>query len=398
MADESCGWSRYFNCDPANQRSTGVLVVDGGLTIPFDGYQHVTLEFPAGTEYMQGWGGWLRFDVPGMRPTVTTGVTPVTDAGIRVNTSLGPEQSLTCEDGSQIGITLVPAYAPAPREWRGNLCGIRVPGLPRVVGGADDPSLVLTWLYFRYGPDDRAKIRAAYKTKGLTHVTLSWPDARAAGVSPDAYAGLAAEWSDDGCFPCHFMCSKDFDAPDVNWIMASVQQVIPTLVRRRLMPLMSIGWELSLWLSPEQVQELINRMTAMVDLTFTKPWCHFQQGYSSFQRDGGTFADFWNPNVGKLCGLLHQKILEQTPEQYRTDSGGIEDVLTRFAGNFYCSPDSGFGHPFDFIAFELTAQDQYQGTCTEAQGDALGAWAMGTPAQSGPNGVTVGVMGFGNGA
>ena len=71
-------------------------------------------------------------------------------------------------------------FKPAPRFWKGNMCGVHVVGLPPVDGGASDSSLVLSWFYDRYQPASRTRIRAAWKAKGYTHVLLSWPDAVAA--------------------------------------------------------------------------------------------------------------------------------------------------------------------------------------------------------------------------
>ncbi len=56
-----------------------------------------------------------------------------------------------------------PAFQAAPRVWKGNMCGVRILGLPPVPGGATNPSLVLSWLYPRYNDVDRAKIRVAWK-------------------------------------------------------------------------------------------------------------------------------------------------------------------------------------------------------------------------------------------
>ena len=75
----------------------------------------------------------------------------------------------------------------------------------------------------------------------------------------------------------------------------------------------------------------------------------------------------------------------------------ICDVLTRFAGNFNVSPDSGFGHPFDDVELEITATLQFNGDMTEADGNSWGQWAIDTPPQGGPAGL-VGVQGSGNGA
>lgn len=293
------------------------------------------------------------------------------------------------------GSTPQPPFKPAPRYWRGNMCGVRVPGLPPVQGGADDPSLVLSWFIDRYESSDRARIRDAWAKRGYTHVLVSWPDSRAVGHTPEQFGAMCRELIDAGFYPCPFLYSKDYDPRDFAGIKANIEPVLPFIVG--LVPLMCVGWELSIALTPTTVQQLIDWLCPLFTPAGTRCYVHFQEGYSSFQQPGHVFADFWNPNVGKLTGLLRQKILSQTPDQYRYDSGGIVDVLERFAGNFGVSPDSGFGHPFDDVELEITAQPQFNGTMTESEGDALGQWAIETPAASGPAGL-VGVMGSGNGS
>lgn len=283
----------------------------------------------------------------------------------------------------------------ASRTYRGNMCGVHVAGLPSIPGGAADPSLVVSWLVFRYSAADRQKIYAAWTGAGCVDVLVSWPDAREA-LGVEGFVAHCQELVDAGFLPCVMLCSKDFDPPDVEWIVRGVRDVLVALVAAGVAPRVCIGWELSLWLSPTQVQQLIDYLAPPLVKQGIKVYVHFQQGYGSFQQPGKDFADFWNPNVGKLTGLLHQKVLSQSPGQYRYDSGGLYDILIRFAGGANCSPDSGFGHPFDCIALEINALQQFDGTQTEADGDALGTWAIETPGVMGPLGLVT-VMGSGNG-
>ncbi len=74
----------------------------------------------------------------------------------------------------------------------------------------------------------------------------------------------------------------------------------------------------------------------------------------------------------------------------------IVDCLQRFAGQFFYPPDSGFGHPFDFVALEITAVDQFNGDMSEADGNTWGDTAISVPPEHGPLG-PVSVMGSGNG-
>jgi hypothetical protein len=141
------------------------------------------------------------------------------------------------------------------------------------------------------------------------------------------------------------------------------------------------------------VQRLIDAIAPPLVEGGCHVYVHFQQGYGSFQQDGGIFADFWKLQVGKLTGLLHQKILTQNQRDYYTASGGLVDILDRFSGKAFCPADSGFGHPFDLVAFEITASYQFDGQMSEAIGDIWGDYALSCP----PSG-EVSVMGSGNGA
>lgn len=289
-------------------------------------------------------------------------------------------------------------FAPAPRRYTGNMCGTRVANLPPIPGGAADPSLVVTWLVFYYSAADRQRIYANHRGKGLLDFLVSWPDFQNAGGSPVGFQAHCDEVRAAGLRPCAMLSAKPTSSTDVRTIdetLANILLVLPLLVGR--VPRFCVGWELSLWLTPQDVQVLINALAPIwLQQPGTLGYVHLQEGYSSFQVTPGTFADFWNLQVGKLTGLLRQKILSQTPEEYRGESGGINDVLTRFAGNFNVVPDSGFGHPFDDIELEITATFQFDGSYTEAQGDALGQWAIDTPAQTGPAGAVT-LMGSGNG-
>lgn len=284
-------------------------------------------------------------------------------------------------------------FIPAPRHYDGQMCGVRVPGLPPVDGGAADASLVLSWFYPRYDAAARAKIRAAWGTK-YPDVLLSWPDDRAFGLSAAQAGAIYQELIADGFRPCVFLLSKVYDPTDFDGCLASIATILPYLVG--IVPRISIGWELNLFLSPEILRQLIDAICPLFTPAGTRCYVHFSEGVSAWQINGNNFASFWNRSIGKLTGVLRQEILSQTPPERRGASGGISDVLIRFAGNFGVSPDSGFGHPFDDIELEISAQPQFNGQMTEAEGDAQGTWAIQCPPEGGPAGL-VGVQGSGNG-
>lgn len=289
-----------------------------------------------------------------------------------------------------LGLSL--PFEPAPRTWRANMCGVRVPGLPPVSGGAADASLVLSWFYDRYVDADRAKIRAAWRAKNYTHVLLSWPDSRAFGWSAENFLTTVEELIADGFYPCPFLYSKDHDPTDVDGIWNNMLPAIQVL--KGVAPAICIGWELSIALSPTTVQQLIDWVAPEFTPAGTRVYVHFQEDYFSFPQPDHDNASFWNLQTGKLTGVLHQRKLGMDNDLYRAR---LTDCLDRCSGQFNMPHDTGFGHPVDCVALEITAMTQFNGQTTEAEGDALGQWAIDTPPVSGPAG-TVQVMGSGNGS
>lgn len=250
--------------------------------------------------------------------------------------------------------TTKPVFRPAPRFWKANMCGVHVDDLPAIPGGAHDTTLVLSWFIDRYSASNRQRIYAAWKAADLTHVLVSWPDSQDFGQSPEQFRDTCNELIANGFYPCPMMCAKPTSSDGVMSVeetLANIMLALPLLVG--IIPLCCVGWELSLFLSPSDVQFLIDAMAPLVTPSGCRLYVHLQEGYGSYQQDGGTFASFWNINVGKLTGILRQKKLSQDKNQYWYDSGGICDVLTRFAGNFLCSPTSGFDHPFDDVELEF---------------------------------------------
>lgn len=343
---------------------------------------------PCGT--VIGWGAWL--DV-----TDVAGCAPYHQRVIL--TKDGPQQDTP--DAPPAGnINMQPAVAPftpAPRTYSGNMCGIYIGGLPSIPGGGSNPDLFLSWFYDRYDAGTRARIRAEYKARGFTDWLVSWPDSRAAGATPDSFAATCRELAADGFVVCAMMCSKDFDPSDVPELERRIAPALAAITR--VAARICVGWELSIWLSPAQVQQLTDWMSPQVVPWGGKLYVHFQQGYASFDIDGpnASFAGYWNRNVGKLTGLLHQRV-QDGPDTWDMPmyQARLVDILERFAGNYGCVPDSGFGHPFDCIALEITAMDAFNRNLSEADQDAWARTAVSTPASIGPLG-PVRVMGSGNG-
>lgn len=289
------------------------------------------------------------------------------------------------------------ARAPvAPRAYFGNMCGVHVPGLPPVDGGSPDPTLVLSWFYPRYDADSRRRIRDQWHAQHLPDVLLSWPDDRAFGLTRDQHADACGELCADGFQPADMLGSKLYDPQDDGWgTLENIRPVLETLAERDVVSRYCVGFEMNLWNTFESLQVIVDGVSAIVKPQNRPLYVHFSPGYADWRPNvpGSTFADYWNQQVGKLTGLFHQRVQQWSDAEWQAR---VVDVLERFAGNFGVVPDSGFGHPFDFIELEINADDQYWGRQSEADGDRLAQFILGTPASVGPLG-PVPVMGSGNG-
>lgn len=283
----------------------------------------------------------------------------------------------------------------APRSYRGQMCGVHVSGLPFVDGGAADPSLVLSWFYGRYTATDRAKIRAQWKEQQAIDVLVSWPDDRGFGLSIGQHVELCRELCADGLRPAEMLSSKVYDPhDDAAGTLANIRPALTALLAEDVVSRYCTGFEMDLWNSFDSLQAITDGLAAAI-VPKRPLYVHFSPGYADWRPDhpGSTFADYWNQQVGKLTGLWHQRNQSWSNDEWRAR---VVDVLERFAGGFGVVPDSGFGHPFDFIELEISADDQFYGRITEADGNALGSFILATPPVEGPAGLVV-VMGSGNG-
>lgn len=357
----------------------------------------------------RGYNGYVGEYVPGTHPTGRPGYyldvpVEVTGGGELIIERSGKDTFSTgavllkLDDGTgYLGVDdvrLNDSFKPASRNYTGNMCGIRVAGLPPIPGGASNPELFLSWFVDRYSMFWEMSAIDAYIGKGNKDILLSWPDSRSIGVTAEGFRNLIQSLQRRGLTVTVMLLSKYYDPwYDVEGNKQKIREILPYLVKTA--PKICLGWELSLWLSPWNVQDLVDWLSPQVVSWGGLFYVHFQQGYSHYAYPGEEpgFAIYWNRNVGKLTGIYHQRDLSWGEEEY---PARIKDCLDRFAGATGCSPDSGFNHPFDFIALEITAQPQYDGSMSEAEGNRWGRIALNTPPSYGPLGI-VPVMGSGNG-
>lgn len=306
---------------------------------------------------------------------------------------LGPFDRATTDPqtGAPLPVSTQLREPPPPpgtlRWWRGNAFGVTVPGLPAVAGGQTGPAQerMLTWFLDRFSADWQDRILAAHVARGYDRFVLSWPDSRGAAQSIRNYVATTQRVQDAGLLPCHMLLSKVYDGTNPD--PAGLDPVIDALREANLIPLASIGWELNLFNDPGHLQHVIDHVAGRLPITDQRAlYVHFSPHYAAWQPDrpGGSGADFWKIQSGKLTGLLYQGNPDWSVGMLQAR---LNDVLVRLVqGGLW-----GLSQSFDVVAFETIATLQFNNQADEDRGDLVGFESLCAPGGH-P------VQGFGNGA
>jgi hypothetical protein len=282
----------------------------------------------------------------------------------------------------------------APRIYRGDM-GVFIDGAPDV-GAGGVPNLVLSFMYPRYPPEFRATIRWVWQQRQSLDVLLSWQDDAAYGIPLSAILAARQELCADGFRPCEWLASKVYmPRDDAAGTLAILEPTFAAFLQADCISRYCVGGELDLWNTYESLQALIDALAPRVIAIGRTLDVHFSTDRADWRPDrpGSTFADFWNPNQGKLAGLWFQSYVEDSDANLQAE---MIPILARFAGNFGVVADAGFGHPFDCHAVEISLEKMFNGGMSQAECDRRGRVLLATPPQHGPAGI-VSVMGSGNG-
>lgn len=286
------------------------------------------------------------------------------------------------------GDTLDPLDTPTslgsgPRFWRGDFAGI--PGGP--YGGANR---FFTAFYPMYQPADREAYLADCQARGYTHIPISIASGNYSTGSGDPYpafdlstdpatfAGFMDEISAAGCFPVVFM------TPDSNVIGGLNPGLSPSAaiglleswmapfianpIAMQKIQIAAIGWEVNGYLGETVIGPLCQWLRSLLG---PNPilYAHFTPAHNAGEDPGSIW---WASMQGVLNGILYQDN-SRDGASLRT---GCAELTIRFQNGLNGWPtDSGFGHPFDVVAFEYDAFWQVRGS-PEAEGVAMGNTAM----------------------
>ncbi len=300
--------------------------------------------------------------------------------------------------------------------YRGNFCGMHIPGAPVVPGcNADHPDVIMACLLDNYPREIQDRYLDAYVAAGYTHLQRSLGHAIYHGHSGADYIDLSARARARGLFCDHWFLSGPDEYPGckdqtVDYWRGIFAPIIPELLATGVVDTACVGWQLDAYNQPGNVLIQIIQYIAEALPRSVPLYTHWMNEALAWWKTGGeVWTDkyqtinvtdrfsWWAAMQPYLTGGHHQgsnQMALADPKQYQDR---LCDTLDCFGG------DTGKGNmgksqrdsvrPFGLTAFEVTAQFQFDGQCTEAYGDMAGYLTLCTRSHTG-----LPMAGYGNGA
>lgn len=300
--------------------------------------------------------------------------------------------------------------------YRGNFCGIRVPGAPYVNGGPQpgNTDLMMACLLDNYPQEWQEQFLAIYAYKcGYTHLQRSIGHALYYGSSMQSFIALSTLAQQHGLFCDQWLISNEIPGfandQDANYWAPILGPYIDQLVGAGVMDSCVPSWQM------DQVNQGApgNPTISIIAYVAGKlrggipVYTHWINDAMAWWKTGGevwtdeyqsvnVFDRFswWQAMAPYLTGGHYQgdvTLARTDPETYQ---GKIRDTLNNFVnGRMGQSRRLGFSENFRMTNFECTAQDQFNGDCDENEGDKIGYILTCTKA----DGYVAGLSGYGNG-
>lgn len=311
---------------------------------------------------------------------------------------------------------VLPFTPPPPRTldfYRGNFCGLQIPGAPLVPGGSSD--VMMACLLDNYPREWQDRFLLQYAQDGYSHLQRSIGHSIFYGHPIEEHIELSQRAQGDYGLFCDewFLGAEAFNAfrQDVTYWKPIMDPILDQLLGAGVVDHACVGWQLDQFNAPG------NTLIAIIKYFAERlpPTCplftHWVNEALAWWKTGG---EVWTDQYGSvnvvdrftwwfvmqpyLTGGHHQgdTTMARTNPQLYQDK--MKDTLDPFSGhlgkgNMGRSHRGGMPKDFALTVFECTAQDQFDGRCSELEGDTVGYILTCTTSFNGK-----GMAGFGNGA
>ena len=300
---------------------------------------------------------------------------------------------------------VLPFTPPVARDvffYRGQFCGIRMPGAPVVPGcNAAHPEVIMACLLDNYPREFQDAYLDRYASYGYTHLQRSIGHALFYGSTLDQYIELTKRAQAKGLYADQWLLGGEaLKTPDkdATFWKPILDPILDALFAHKAIDTACVGWQLDQLNqnAPGQpTQSIIDYVADRVGPHDIPLGTHWVNEAGAWWKTGGTPGDrfgWWRAQRNKVLWFHHQG---DTSIDIKLYQDKLKDTLDPFGGDT-SKADMGrsglFGdRPFGLTVFECSAQDQFDGKTTEAEGDRRGYLLCCT------NGRTH-VSGYGNGA
>lgn len=319
---------------------------------------------------------------------------------------------------------VLPVPIPAGRDlhyYRGQFCGLRVPGAPYVPGGPQpgNTDLVMACLLDNYPRAWQDAFLERYASYGYTHLQRSYGHALYYGSSLASFIDLSRRARAMGLFCDQWLIAAETPGflNDQDW--AYWEPILAPVIRQLLdagvVDLCCPSWQMDGVNRNAPGNPTLSIIAGVANLLprSVPVYTHWiNEAMAWWYDDGrGTVGQWWEDDHQRifvndrfswwracapyLTGAHHQgntTMARTDPTQYQ---GRQRDTLNAFVdGRMGQSIRTGVAENFRLDEFECTAQDQFDGNCTEDEGDLVGYILTCTKA----DGFAAGMSGYGNGA
>jgi hypothetical protein len=305
-------------------------------------------------------------------------------------------------------LPFTPPVGPDRLFYRGQFCGLRLPGAPAVVGGPADPALMMACLLDRYPRAWQDAFLQHYAACGYTHLQRSighaLPFGAWGGVTLDAFLELTGRAQAAGLFADQWflggeaLMTRDGDA--AYW-QPILDPLIDAMLAAHAIDTACVGWQLDAYnaIGPP-IRSIIQYCADKVgphDIPLGTHWMNEAGGWWDAHEPGygGSDARFvwWQSMRNQVLWFHHQGDTTMARTDPKLYQDKLKDTLDPF-GDGRMGTSGLFGdRPFGVTVFECSAQDQFNGVTSEDEGDLVGYLICCATGTHGAH-----VSGYGNGA
>lgn len=312
---------------------------------------------------------------------------------------------------------VAPPTQPDLYFYRGNFCGIRVPGAPYVNGGPQpgNTDLMMTCLLDNYPQAWQEQFLNIYAYQcGYTHLQRSIGHALHYGSTVQQFIALSRLAQRSGLFCDQWLISNEIPGfandQDAAYWAPILGPYIDQLVGAGVMDVCCPSWQM------DQVNQgapgnptisIIAYVAGKVPAPIPV-YTHWINDAMAWWKTGGeVWTDdyqsvnvcdrfsWWQAMWPYLTGGHYQGDVALARTDPATYQGKIRDTLNNFVnGRMGQSMRRGVPEHYRMTNYECTAQDQFNGDCDELDGDKTGYILTCTKA----DGYDAGLSGYGNGA